>query len=73
MGIAAAGIAATLAMGLGTFATVAAVAVLARLLRAGTLGGLAGSRLLVLGLPVLEIGAGLAVVLTSAAVLARGG
>lgn len=71
MGLAGAGIAATFAMGLGTFATVALAAALARLMRAGAAEAMAGSRVLALGLPLIELAAGSAIALTSAVVLLR--
>jgi ABC-type nickel/cobalt efflux system permease component RcnA len=71
MGLAGAGIAATFAMGVGTFATVALAAALARLLREGAAEAMAGSRALVLGLPLIELAAGSAIALTSAAILLR--
>jgi ABC-type nickel/cobalt efflux system permease component RcnA len=71
MGLAVTGILGTFAMGLGTFAAVAAVALLAGVLRRGTLGALAGSARLALALPLIEIAAGLIVAITAALVLAR--
>jgi nickel/cobalt exporter len=72
MGIPMAGVAATFAMGLGTFATVAGAGLLAAVLRQGTLASLPDSGALRLGLPALELVAGVLLAAASALVLLGG-
>ncbi len=71
LGIAAAGIAGTFAMALGTASVTLAVAALAVTGRAGALAGLAGGRGARLALPALELAAGGVVVLAAATLLLR--